>query len=82
VAFGDVLGVVVLLYGEGPHTVRLAADHLRIGDDEASSEFHTLIDGQPALLYLTYPRRDERPDSWRASLVVDETSEAEVSLSF
>lgn len=82
VAFGDVLGVVVLLYADGAHSVRIEADHLRIDDAEAVSNFYTLIDGQPGLLYLTYPRRDARPVSWRVSIAVDDRPETHLVLDF
>ena len=81
-AFGDVIGVVVLLVAEGTRSVNVDSDRLRLGDVEASSGFRTLIDGQPGVLYMTYPRRDEAPDSWRASLVIDDGDPAEVVLAF
>lgn len=81
IAFGDVVGVVVALVAEGEHRVAVDGDRLRIGKEEAASIFGTLIEGQPGLLYLTYPRRDARPDLWRARVSIDGATSG-VALSF
>jgi hypothetical protein len=82
IAFGDVVGVVVLLVAEGERTVRVDADRLRAGGKEAGSGFRALIGGQPGILYISYPRTDLRPTQWRARVSVDGERPEEIVLSF
>ncbi len=82
IVFGDVIGIVVFLVADGTRSVEIDADRLRVGDVEAPSGFRTLIAGQPGVLYMTYPREDEAPRSWRASVVIDAGESAEVVLAF
>jgi hypothetical protein len=82
IVFGDVIGIVVLLVADGTRSVEVDADRLRVGDVEAPSGFRTLIAGQPGVLYMTYPRKDAPPRSWRASVMIDHEGSAEVVLAF
>lgn len=82
IVFGDVIGIVVLLVADGTRSVQVDADRLRVGDVEAPSGFRTLIGGQPGVLYMTYPRKEAPPRSWRANVVIDDGGSAEVMLAF
>lgn len=81
VAFGTSVAVIVQLVSSGEHAVEVRADTLRIDDEQASSTSSIVVGGQPGFLYLSYPRRDERPSAWSATLLVD-GSEHRVDLSF
>lgn len=71
VAFGSSLAVVVQLVADGDHTVEVGSDALRIDDEEAPSTARLVVGGQPGYAYLTYPRRDEQPTEWHATVTVD-----------
>lgn len=80
-AFGNVIGVVIGLVGDGEHTIRIADDRLRAGDLEARSDIGVVVAGQPGRAYFAYPRRDIRPDEWHATITID-GSDHEVTLEF
>lgn len=81
VAFGSSLAVVLELVADGEHAVDVSDDALRILDEEAPSTSSLIVGGQPGYLYLTYPRRDEQPTAWRATVAVDGTPHA-ITLAF
>ncbi|MGQ0431080.1 MAG: hypothetical protein ACT452_01585 [Microthrixaceae bacterium] len=81
VAFGASLAVVVQLVSSGEHAVEVIAEALRIDDEQATSTSSIVVGGQPGFIYLSYPRRDERPSAWSATLLVDGT-EHRLDLSF
>lgn len=71
IAFGSSLAVVVQLVADGEQAVDVRDDALRILDEEAPSTSTLVVAGQPGYIYLTYPRRDEQPTEWRATIDVD-----------
>lgn len=81
VAFGTSVAVIIQLVSSGEHTVEVQADALRVDDEQAASTSAIVVGGQPGFIYLSYPRRDERPSAWSATLLVDGT-EHRLDLSF
>lgn len=80
-AFGNSLGVIVQLVASGDHRVGVSDARLRTSGAEAASSSAFVVPGQPGFVFSTFPRRDERPSQWNATITVDGVAQG-VTLGF